>query len=55
MDQGSPKRVILLGITLISVSYFLLGAANPVAFLFGDWARFGVGMSCMGALAGTVP
>ena len=30
MDQGSPKRVILLGITLISVSYFLLGAAQTL-------------------------
>ena len=39
MDQGSPKRVILVGITLISVSYFLLGLHKPVAFLFGDWAR----------------
>ena len=52
MDQGSPKRVILLGITLISVSYFLLGAAQTLwHFYLVIGLGFGVGMSCMGALA----
>ena len=39
MDQGSPKRVILVGITLISVLFPAWRCANPVAFLFGDWTR----------------
>ncbi|NCZ63052.1 MAG: MFS transporter [Cellvibrionales bacterium] len=52
MDQGSPKRVILVGITLISVSYFLLGAAQTLwHFYLVIGLGFGVGMSCMGALA----
>ena len=49
---GLTKTRILLGIALISVSYFLLGAAQTLwHFYLVIGLGFGVGMSCMGALA----
>ena len=49
---GLTKTRDSVGITLISVSYFLLGAAQTLwHFYLVIGLGFGVGMSCMGALA----
>lgn len=52
LDRGSPRKVILIGIVAVAVSYLLLGAVQTLwQFYLIVGLGMGVGMSCMGGLA----
>lgn len=52
LDRHSPKRVILIGVSLVSMSYLFLGSAQSLwQFYVIIGLGFGVGMSCMGGMA----
>ena len=52
LDRYSPKRVILIGIVVVGVSYLLLGLAGSCGrYYLIVGVGMGVGMSCMGGLA----
>ena len=52
LDRYSPKRVILIGIVVVGVSYLLLGLAGSLwQYYLIVGVGMGVGMSCMGGLA----
>jgi MFS family permease len=52
LDRYSPKRVILVGIGIVSASYVLLSNAETLLqFYFAVSLGMGLGMACMGGLA----
>lgn len=52
LDHGSPRKVILVGITAVTVSYLLLGSVQTLwQFYLIVGLGMGIGMSCMGGLA----
>ncbi len=52
LDEHSPRRVILIGIVVVTVSYLLLGSVQTLwQFFLIVSVGFGVGMACMGGLA----
>ena len=52
LDRSSPRRVILVGIILVSTSYLLLSVCQTLwQFYAIVGVGMGLGMSCMGALA----
>jgi MFS family permease len=52
LDRYSPKKVILLGVVIVSVSYLLLATADTlVQFYLAVSLGMGLGMACMGGLA----
>ena len=51
LDRGSPRKVILIGICVVAVSYVLLGAVQTLwQFYFIVCIGMGVGMTLMGGL-----
>jgi MFS family permease len=52
LDRYSPKRVILVGIGIVSASYVLLSNAETLLqFYFAVSLGMGLGMACMEGLA----
>jgi MFS family permease len=52
IDRYSPRKVILCGVCIVSISYLLLSTAtNLVHYYLIVGVGMGVGMSCMGNLA----
>jgi MFS family permease len=52
LDRGSPRLVILIGITIVTVSYLLLGQVQTLwQFYLIIGLGMGGGVSCMGGLA----
>jgi len=52
LDRHSPRRVLLVGIIVVSISYLLLAAAQSLwQYYLIVGVGMGVGMACMGGLA----
>jgi MFS family permease len=52
LDRRSPRRIMLVGVGVVTVSYLLLGAAaNLWHYFIIVGLGMGVGMACMGGLA----
>ena len=52
LDRFSPKRVILVGILVVALAYFLLALTDSLwQYYLIVGVGMGVGMSCMGGLA----
>ncbi|MEM7079293.1 MAG: MFS transporter [Pseudomonadota bacterium] len=51
LDKNSPRRVILVGIVVVSLSYLALGATQTLwQFYLVVALGMGIGMSCMGGM-----